>query len=104
MQQYCCIVCHMGISEDGFFKALSDRRRRLIIDELLARDQQSLFELCTRLISLQDVGISRHGISRHLQVLENVGVIEVKWNGNTKIHSLHPTPLSGLSQGWLSNF
>ncbi|MBO03769.1 MAG: transcriptional regulator [Chloroflexi bacterium] len=94
----------MDISEDELFKALSDRTRRLIIDELLERDQQSLFEVCTRLISLHDVGISRQGISRHLQVLENVGVIEVKWQGNTKIHSLNSTTLSGLSQGWLSKF
>ena len=53
------------------FKALADPTRRAILDELQERDDQTLFELCTRLISRHGLGSSRQAISQHLDVLED---------------------------------
>ena len=41
------------------FKALADPTRRAILDELAERDDQTLFELCGRLITKHDVASSR---------------------------------------------
>jgi len=44
------------------FKALADPTRRVILDELQERDGQTLFELCSRLIS-------RHGLTSSRQAV-----------------------------------
>ena len=89
---------------DELYKAVSDQTRRRIIDELSVRDNQSLFEICTRLLSQHEIGISRQAISRHLGVLEQVGIIDVEWQGNTKIHSLNRESLKRLVESWISNY
>ena len=38
------------------FRALADPTRRAILDELQERDDHTLFELCTRLLSRQGHG------------------------------------------------
>jgi DNA-binding transcriptional ArsR family regulator len=94
-------------SEDSLsrlYRAIGDTTRRRIIDELSARGDQSLFELYTRVQSKHGIDQTRQAFSRHLLVLEEVGVIEVEWRGNTKLHSLNTQPLARLSEGWLANF
>src|SRR4028119_1223175 len=51
------------------FRALADPTRRALLDELQERDDQTLFELCTRLAH-RGVGSSRQAVSQHLDVLE----------------------------------
>jgi hypothetical protein len=41
------------------YRALADPTRRLILDELAERNDQTLFELCTRLITKHSVDSSR---------------------------------------------
>ncbi|RCS25603.1 ArsR family transcriptional regulator [Phyllobacterium salinisoli] len=86
------------------YRAIADTTRRRIIDELALRDRQSLFEICARMISKHGIYLSRQAFSRHLSVLEDVGIIEVEWQGTTKLHSLNKAPLAGLANGWLSRF
>lgn len=57
------------------FKALADPTRRLIIDELLDSDGQSLFELCGRLTMKHGTTSSRQAISQHLALLEEAGLV-----------------------------
>jgi hypothetical protein len=45
------------------FKALADHTRRLILDELAERDDQTLFELCGRLTMKHRLSSSRQAIS-----------------------------------------
>lgn len=97
----------MSESEDSLsrlYRAIGDTTRRRIIDELSERGSQSLFELYTRVQSRHGINQTRQAFTRHLLVLEEVGVIEVEWRGNTKLHSLNSQPLARLSQGWLANF
>ena len=55
---------------EDVFKALADPTRRRILDELVERDGQTLFEICARLVTKHGLGLSRQAISQHLAVLE----------------------------------
>ncbi|MEX2962545.1 ArsR/SmtB family transcription factor [Microbulbifer sp. TYP-18] len=88
----------------GLFKALGDITRRRIIDELMIRDKQSLFEICSRVSTVHGISSSRQALSRHLAVLESAGIITTEWKGTTKLHTLDKTRLSNLASGWLSTF
>lgn len=68
------------------------------------RNRQSLFEIYARVVSDHGVGLTRQAFSRHLSVLEDVGIIEVAWQGTTKLHSLNTASLAKLLDGWLSRF
>nr|WP_296774309.1 metalloregulator ArsR/SmtB family transcription factor [Rhodococcus sp. (in: high G+C Gram-positive bacteria)] len=82
------------------FKALSDPTRRLILDELVARDSQTLFELCTRLISAHGIGSSRQAVSQHLEVLERAGLVRVERKGRYKFHFIDTDPLRQIAERW----
>jgi DNA-binding transcriptional ArsR family regulator len=86
------------------FRALADTTRRRIIDELMKRDRQSLFEVYTRVVMAQGLGQSRQAFSRHLSVLEEVGIIRTEWQGTTKLHSVDTGPIARLRGAWLSRF
>jgi DNA-binding transcriptional ArsR family regulator len=83
------------------FRALADPTRRLIIDELNERDGQTLFELCTRLISRHGVASSRQAISQHLDVLEEAGLVRAHREGRTKVHHLDTGPIHDAVGRWL---
>jgi DNA-binding transcriptional ArsR family regulator len=82
------------------FKALSDETRRLILDELADRNGQTLFELCTRLISKHGIGSTRQAISQHLDVLEAAGLVTTRRDGRYKFHFLDTAPLRAISERW----
>ena len=84
------------------FKALADETRRLILDELAARDGQTLFEICSLLTARHGVGSSRQAISQHLAVLESAGLVTVQWRGRSKIHYFNGEPLAVVTQRWLN--
>ena len=75
------------------FRALADPTRRLILDELTDRDGQSLFELCTRLITKHGLASTRQAVSQHLDVLEDAGLITVRRAGRYKFHDLDTRPI-----------
>ncbi|MEU9705146.1 ArsR/SmtB family transcription factor [Streptomyces sp. NPDC014870] len=86
---------------DDVFKALADPTRRLILDELVDRDGQTLFEICTRLVTKHDVGLSRQAISQHLAVLESAGLVLTRREGRYKFHDLQTGPLERIVTRWL---
>ena len=81
--------------------ALANETRRVLLDELVARDGQSLFELCTRLAMRHGIGSSRQAVSQHLQVLEDAGLVHTEWDGRTKLHHVDTAPLHDLVGRWL---
>lgn len=85
-------------------RALGDTTRRNIITELGRRDRQSLFELYTRVVAKYGIGQTRQGFSRHLIALEEAGLIEIEWQGTTKLHRLNTAPILQLRSGWLKSF
>ena len=98
----------MGFPHDPqlskIFRALSDDTRLLILDELRKRDDQSLFEVCFRIVDEHDITLSRQAISRHLTTLEEAGLIETNWKGRTKVHSLTANALQDVVADWLQPF
>jgi len=84
------------------FEAIATPARRAILDELRARDGQSLFELCTRLTMKHGLGLSRQAISQHLDVLESAGLITTKRQGRYKFHYLDTAPLKAIVERWLT--
>ena len=82
------------------FKALADPTRRAILDELQERSGQTLFELCTRLVTRHGVGSSRQAVSQHLEVLEAAGLVRSRREGRYKFHDLDTTPLRTIVERW----
>ena len=82
------------------FKALSDPTRRAILDELVDRDGQSLFELCSRLATRHGLASSRQAISQHLDVLEEAGLVHTSRSGRYKFHHLDTAPLREILARW----
>ena len=83
------------------FKALADPTRRIILDELTARDGQTLFELCTRLVTQHGLASSRQAISQHLGILEDAGLVETRREGRYKFHHINTDPLEPIIERWL---
>lgn len=82
------------------FRALADPTRRAILDELVDRDGQTLFELCTRLVTKYQLGSSRQAVSQHLAVLEDAGLLHTRREGRYKFHHLDTRRLREITDRW----
>jgi DNA-binding transcriptional ArsR family regulator len=82
------------------FKALADPTRRAILDELQERNGQTLFELCSRLITRHGLSSSRQAVSQHLDVLEEAGLVRTRREGRYKFHDLDTAPLRTITDRW----
>jgi DNA-binding transcriptional ArsR family regulator len=78
------------------FEALSDPTRRRIV-ELLADGERSAGELASHFHT------SRPGVSRHLRVLREHGLVRARGDGQRRLYSLDPTPLAELDD-WLARY
>ena len=98
----------MGIPFDPglskLFRALGDDTRLLILDQLRKRNDQSLFELCARLFEEHSVTLTRQAITRHLNTLEEAGLISTTWRGRTKVHSLTAASFKETIDPWIKPF
>ncbi|MFI6791999.1 ArsR/SmtB family transcription factor [Nonomuraea sp. NPDC050383] len=86
---------------EDVFKALADPTRRRILDELVERDGQTLFEICARLVTKHGLGMSRQAISQHLAVLESADLVRSRREGRYKFHDLNTEPLELIITRWL---
>jgi DNA-binding transcriptional ArsR family regulator len=89
-----------GVAEADVFRALADATRRAILDELVEREPQTLFELCTRLAAKHGLSSTRQAVSQHLDVLEQAGLVRSERRGRYKLHHLDTTPLSEIQRRW----
>ena len=94
MLAYC-----LGVGD--VFRALADPTRRAILDELLDRDGQTLFELYGRLAVRHGLGSSRQAVSQHLDVLVEAGLVRTRRQGRYKFHDLDTSPLHHIVDRWL---
>lgn len=83
---------------DDIFKALADPTRRRLLDDLFADDGQNLSSL--------EAGfqMSRIGVSKHLQILEDAGLVVSKRRGREKLHFLNPVPIRQVHDRWVTKF
>ncbi len=82
------------------YRAIADPTRRALLDELVDRDGQTLFELCTRLVTKHDVASSRQAVSQHLDVLEAAGLVRRRREGRYTFHHLDTAPLAEIPRRW----
>ena len=94
------MVAAVGDVSGDVYKALADPTRRAILDELQERSGQTLFELCTRLVTKHGVGSSRQAVSQHLEVLEGAGLVRSRREGRYKFHDLDTAPLRTIAERW----
>lgn len=73
-----------------------DNSRRTIL-ETLAEGPATAGELAALL------PIARPGVSRHLRVLREAGLVEVRHDAQRRVYSLRPEPLSEIND-WLSRY
>ena len=82
------------------YRALDDETRRLILDELVSQDGQTLFALCSALTTKHGLGSTRQAISQHLAVLESAGLVTTARQGRTKLHYFNAEPLEVIAERW----
>ena len=87
----------MGLM-DAVFKALADRTRRSLLDQLFKKDGQALSELEGRL------PMTRFGVMKHLRVLGQAGLVVTKRRGREKLHFLNPVPIRLVHDRWVSKY
>ena len=80
------------------FRALADPTRRALLDELFARDGQTLAALTAR------HGMTRVGLAKHLRLLEESGLVVTRRHGREKLHFLNVIPIRLVHDRWVSKY
>ncbi len=83
---------------DAVFRALADRNRRHLLDQLRERNGQSLRDLCAGL------DIARQSVTKHLAVLEGAGLVTTVRQGREKLHYLNAAPINDIADRWISQY
>jgi DNA-binding transcriptional ArsR family regulator len=81
---------------EAALRALADESRRTML-ETLSHGPATVTELAARL------PIARPGVSRHLRVLREAGLVDVRQDAQRRIYSLRPQPLAELDE-WLGQY
>lgn len=87
---------------DLVFRALGDPVRLALLEELGSRNDQTLFELCVRLIN-RGHSMSRQAVAKHVAVLRDADLVRLSTSGRTTIHHLETGRLAE-ARAWLSVF
>jgi DNA-binding transcriptional ArsR family regulator len=74
---------------DAAFRALAEPNRRAILR--LVRDQPRSVNDITR-----HIGISQQGVSQHLQVLREAGLVAARRDGTRRLYEIRPEGLDSL--------
>lgn len=73
----------------------------MILDVLAARDDQTLFEIVTRMAADHEIALTRQAVSQHLAVLEAAGLVRSRREGRYKLHTIDTDPLAAAVARWL---
>jgi uncharacterized protein YndB with AHSA1/START domain/DNA-binding transcriptional ArsR family regulator len=83
---------------DPVFRALADPTRRALLDELYARDGQTLVALTAR------HNMTRIAVAKHLKILEEAGLVVTRRRGREKLHYLNPVPIRLVHDRWVNKY
>jgi DNA-binding transcriptional ArsR family regulator len=81
---------------EAVLRALADESRRTML-EAVAERPATVGELAALL------PIARPGVSRHLRVLREAGLVEVRQDAQRRVYSLRPEPLAEVDE-WLGRY
>ena len=79
------------------FEAVSDSTRRRILEQLKSSGPLSLSEIAAPL------PMSRQAVTKHLNLLSDAGLVQVRWLGRVRLHELDPLPLRQVDD-WLAPY
>src|SRR4051794_28369720 len=83
---------------DKVFKALGDPSRRALLDQLYARNGQTLGALASHL------AMTRQAVTQHLAVLEAANLVVTARRGREKLHFINPVPIHEIYERWVRKF
>jgi DNA-binding transcriptional ArsR family regulator len=78
------------------FNAVAEPRRRQILD-LLAGGERPVNDL------VRELGLAQPMVSKHLRVLREVGLVEVRDDGRQRVYRLNGRPLKTIHD-WVQNY
>lgn len=78
------------------FEVLAEPNRRRILD-LLGPSERSVGELVDQL------ELSQPAVSKHLRILREAGLVEVRVDAQRRLYSLRPEPLRAIDE-WLTPY
>jgi DNA-binding transcriptional ArsR family regulator len=78
------------------FEVLAERNRRRILD-LLQADERSVGEL------VRHIGVSQPAVSKHLRVLREAGLVDVRSEGQRRVYRVRARPLRDVDR-WLEPY
>lgn len=84
------------------FKALADPTRRLLLDALFTQDGRSLRDL--EQVVATRAEMTRFGVSKHLRLLEQAGLVVTRRQGREKVHYLNPVPIRLIHDRWIDKY
>ena len=88
----------MAKDMDRIWKALSDRTRREILDQLRDGPRQTS-ELVATFPHL-----SRFAVMKHLDILREAGLVNTRSEGRRRINSLNAAPIREIAERWIGRF
>jgi DNA-binding transcriptional ArsR family regulator len=83
---------------DLVFKALADAGRRRLLDRMRVRGGLTLNELSA------GMDMSRQAVTKHLDQLEEAGLVETRRVGRERLHYLNPVPIHDMARRWIRPF
>lgn len=84
------------MTSTAVLEAISEPTRRRILDAVRG-GERSVGDL------VEIVGMHQPGVSRHLKVLRDVGLVEVRREAQRRLYRLRPEPLKELDE-WLEPY
>ncbi|HEX9865250.1 MAG TPA: SRPBCC domain-containing protein [Acidimicrobiia bacterium] len=83
---------------ESVFKALAHPTRRNLLDSLFEQDGQTLRSLTA------GHDMTRIGVAKHLQLLEEARLVVTRRRGREKLHFLNPVPIRLIHDRWVSKY
>lgn len=84
------------MTSTAILEAIAEPTRRRLLDAI-RDDERSVGDL------VDIVGMHQPGVSRHLKVLRDVGLVEVRRDAQRRLYRLRPEPLMELDE-WLEPY
>jgi len=86
------------MDQGAVFRALADASRRRLLDRLLAKNGQTLGELC------QGLDMTRQAVAKHVSILEQANLVSWQRRGREKLHFINPVPIHEIAERWIRKF
>ena len=79
------------------FNAVAEPRRRQILDLLADGERRAVNDL------VEELGLTQPQVSKHLRVLREVGLVDVREHGRQRLYRVNGQPLKPIHD-WIKNY